>query len=704
MYLTRRRLLAFLAAVTVPLILYPEAGWTKPLLRSTRLGTGVGELSYTYLGLGVTASKYIILAKHASARYVFVDPVNGNDAWDGLAGAFVSGTNGPRRTMKSAWVNVCRYGFGDWLLVAKNTDASTSFKGTCSITNASPAVVTLTAHGLTSGTQITFTGTLPAPLVLGKSYYVIAAGLTTDTFEFSATFGGSAVNTTQSGTCTLNTCPDFNTRSRTGQSRSYPTLISTYDAADPTNTAKYNVDTDVFYYNTLDVEWTMNSLSGGAFRHDFTVIRNLRMLRPSKSVYGITPVGPGDGFLIENSVFNHCPFHVYTLQFLDSAQNDELTNFCLRRCGVWHGSTTGIFLEESVPLPIFESCVFHQGGYSGDLRSDAGQQVPPLITNHNIYSYGKNTRIQNTLLAFGSSFGATLRQGGDIYRNAFVHNANQLTIAGASTDTNHDFNPVDCNIIENVFSGAAYIDGTAPSTGGWGISLTMLSSLSTVNCRRNLLLNANSDVSSSAAIPFLVSAGGTTATYLARYKTLTLDTVSALTSSGVLTGQTSGETSTAIEVRGLTILAYDDPPHTPVAWQAGEVVKKGATTIGTIQSVANATVKVFNAEVANYSENIQRNWGNAAFSPGADTDGGHVGTVTRTLNVWSNEAASGNNVTYASVSGTYLDPTRDFETWAVYMGYASALDLCNYAVLHPEIDWAHDSNTWIMAGFNRVMT
>lgn len=72
---------------------------------------------------------------------------------------------------------------------------------------ASPGVVTLASHGLTAGDSIVFTttGTLPAPINSGQTYYVLSAGLTTNTFEFSATIGGIPIVTigTQTGTHTL---------------------------------------------------------------------------------------------------------------------------------------------------------------------------------------------------------------------------------------------------------------------------------------------------------------------------------------------------------------------------------------------------------------------------------------------------------------------------------------------------------------------
>lgn len=78
--------------------------------------------------------------------------------------------------------------------------------GTFTVTIASPAVFTLNNHGLTAGTAIKFstTGALPTGLTAGTTYYVIAAGLTTNNFRVSTTVGGAAVNTSgaQSGTHT----------------------------------------------------------------------------------------------------------------------------------------------------------------------------------------------------------------------------------------------------------------------------------------------------------------------------------------------------------------------------------------------------------------------------------------------------------------------------------------------------------------------
>jgi hypothetical protein len=68
----------------------------------------------------------------------------------------------------------------------------------CTITAANPAVVTQVAHGYAAGQPVVFasSGYLPTGITPGTTYYVIATGLAADSFRFSATVGGSAINTT----------------------------------------------------------------------------------------------------------------------------------------------------------------------------------------------------------------------------------------------------------------------------------------------------------------------------------------------------------------------------------------------------------------------------------------------------------------------------------------------------------------------------
>jgi hypothetical protein len=80
-------------------------------------------------------------------------------------------------------------------------------KRTATVSIATPAVATLAAHGWQIGQAIqwTTTGALPTGITAGTTYYIIATGFGAGAFQFSATKGGAAVNTsgTQSGVHSL---------------------------------------------------------------------------------------------------------------------------------------------------------------------------------------------------------------------------------------------------------------------------------------------------------------------------------------------------------------------------------------------------------------------------------------------------------------------------------------------------------------------
>ena len=68
----------------------------------------------------------------------------------------------------------------------------------CTISVASPAIITKADHRLQDGAIVKFstTGTLPTGLLPNKEYYVLGAGLTNNTFRVSDTFGSSIPVTT----------------------------------------------------------------------------------------------------------------------------------------------------------------------------------------------------------------------------------------------------------------------------------------------------------------------------------------------------------------------------------------------------------------------------------------------------------------------------------------------------------------------------
>lgn len=73
-------------------------------------------------------------------------------------------------------------------------------EATVTMTIASPGVITWTSHGMQAGDPVHFgtTGALPTGITAGTVYFILAAGLTGNSFRIGATAGGAAINTSGS--------------------------------------------------------------------------------------------------------------------------------------------------------------------------------------------------------------------------------------------------------------------------------------------------------------------------------------------------------------------------------------------------------------------------------------------------------------------------------------------------------------------------
>ena len=187
---------------------------------SISAGSGTGEGSTPTLATSTTPSFSTITSTVATgtapltiASETLVTNLNA-DRLDGEHGSWYSpsGLISPYAglTAPPGWL------FCNGQSVSRTTYATlfstlTASVGTCTITTASPAVVSLTAHGLVEGDAIYFatTGTLPTGLSADTTYYVKSTG-NANTFQVSLTrtssatafTAGTAVNTTVAGSGT----------------------------------------------------------------------------------------------------------------------------------------------------------------------------------------------------------------------------------------------------------------------------------------------------------------------------------------------------------------------------------------------------------------------------------------------------------------------------------------------------------------------
>lgn len=151
---------------------------------------------------------------------------------------------------------------------------------TCTISNASPAVVSATAHGFAINDKVIFstTGTLPTGVTAGTTYYIISAGFGADSFRISLTLGGTAINTSTAGSGThsfltngagLAIWKDYLFVPRASSIDVYGPL-----SASPTWTNNWKkIDCDSLWH-PLFVSSNDNKLYGGAGKYVFSLDEN----------------------------------------------------------------------------------------------------------------------------------------------------------------------------------------------------------------------------------------------------------------------------------------------------------------------------------------------------------------------------------------------------------------------------------------------
>lgn len=104
----------------------------------------------------------------------------------------------------STWATLAAFAAVD---AAPATQRIATFSGTFSATDASPAVFTAPGSAFSNGTPVALAAPplpqlLPGGFTAGTTYYVVSAS--GDTFELSATSGGSAINSSSAGTGAVN--------------------------------------------------------------------------------------------------------------------------------------------------------------------------------------------------------------------------------------------------------------------------------------------------------------------------------------------------------------------------------------------------------------------------------------------------------------------------------------------------------------------
>lgn len=459
--------------------------------------------------------------------------------------------------------------------------------------------------------------------------------------------------------------------SKRGFSAAYPLVITSYDSSDPTNTAKFGT-IRARTCTTIENYWFFNGTDNpgaGRYPHDFVAITGLHFDKPTPnptggSGLGLFVLGRGDGFLIENCLFTKCQVEL-TGPTNPSGNyiGPSLTNACMRRSGSYMAINDGTGHHCAVhsgqaPGLIVEDCVIdHAGWMPGGRGTGVPEGQTADIFKHALYIgvSSKNVFVRRNLISRPSSHGMQCRGGATVMDNVLGQCPYPILVAeqdiGSYSPAPYGVAFTDCSasVTGNLISGTTSIQGATVVNGGTAIGFGGVLAANTHLVQNNLIISAGSTYLGGNLCPLAVQ-----------------------------TDLAGGQKD---------VFASYEPNYTDL------------TTYGT--PVPGGDVPL----VPNYStmladNNIVARWGAIAFATnglvGSDSANG---SATRTNNVFDNEGASGSNVTFASLSGGYLAPTRDVASYAVANGYADEEALYAYAAAHPETNWALNINTWVRAGY-----
>lgn len=158
----------------------------------------VGELT----GAGAITRRVVTMDSTATTAYgsgvVNTSSVYGGGVHIGFYGTLAYGSTASTNYVLRVNGDVIVYQFGELDICQTST---------VTMTIAAPGVITLNSHGFEANRPVRLrtTGALPTGFAENTDYYVVAATITTNTFELSATSGGTSITTTgsQSGTHTV---------------------------------------------------------------------------------------------------------------------------------------------------------------------------------------------------------------------------------------------------------------------------------------------------------------------------------------------------------------------------------------------------------------------------------------------------------------------------------------------------------------------
>ena len=189
-------------SANIPVATVARSGFTATVVTSVNHGLASGQtVDINTTATALDSDNAVVITVTNATTFTYTSGVSGPIT-------VVAATAG--RVVPDSKITVSATQGGAAVTLSTASGTMTAIAGgelAATISIATPAVVTVTAHGFEIGDVIRFvtTGTLPSGITANSNYFVITAGLSTNSFRISSQPGGTAIDTsgTQSGTHTV---------------------------------------------------------------------------------------------------------------------------------------------------------------------------------------------------------------------------------------------------------------------------------------------------------------------------------------------------------------------------------------------------------------------------------------------------------------------------------------------------------------------
>lgn len=270
------------------------------------------------------------------------------------------------------------------------------------------------------------------------------------------------------GTSYSEAMPNFTGKS--GYSTTYPTVIETYDPADPTNETKYGRGDQ---RGARPVVTGGGMLTGGSSSGavNFIAVRGFDFNSGNNAgqTVQLFPNGtsPISYVLIENNLFR------YTGIIADLISGASPSNHLVVRNNAIYGTWSaddkggqGIYYDGWQNVTIEDNVIYHAGWKIGASRDDTVANGGTSVFKHSIYEQSTNTGpciTRRNLIADGAADGGQYRSNSTITENLYIDNPTSIASGGGTNYYLYQPNGVSLQVSYNAILGDADINSGNPA-------------------------------------------------------------------------------------------------------------------------------------------------------------------------------------------------------------------------------------------------